>query len=112
MTNFELKSSKDGKFYFNLAGSGPVSVLLTSEKHGSRELALHAIERVRKNASVEGRFERKTSSAGKYFFVLTGDDGQVLGTSSRFDTEAACDEALATVRTDAGEAALRDESAR
>ncbi len=110
MTTFELKTAKDGKFYFNLTEPPPVGLLLSSDKFATKEETLHAIDRVKRNAPLEERYERKTSSAGRHFFVLKGDDHQILGTSNRFDTEDARDSALTAVMSNAAAAAVSDPS--
>ncbi|HMN41090.1 MAG TPA: DUF1508 domain-containing protein [Phycisphaerales bacterium] len=110
MSTFELKVAKDGGFYFNLTGSVPRSVLLSGEKHPTREAALHAIDRVKRNAVVDERYEKRVSGANRHFFVLNGDDGQALGTSARFETEAERDSAVGELKRAAPEAKVDDRS--
>lgn len=108
MSEFELKTAKDGKFYFNLTGAPPEGNLLSSDKFVTREEAMHAIERVKRNAAVDERYEKKTSNANRLFFALLGDDQQVIGTSGRFDSEDKRDVAMQAVKLNAPGAKVND----
>ncbi len=70
--NFELKTTTAGKFLFNLkAGNG--EVILTSQQYESKSGAEKGIDSVRNNATLDERFERKTSKADEPYFVLNAD---------------------------------------
>lgn len=108
--SFELKRSDTGKYHFNLcAGNG--QVILTSETYESKATAENGIESVRKNSLDDGRFERKTSSADQPFFNLTATNGQVIGKSQMYASEAARDNGIASVKTNAPDAAINDTTA-
>lgn len=111
MSKFELKVAKDGKFFFILTGNPPHANLLSSDRFGSKELALHNIDRVKRNAVVDDSYEKKTSNINRLFFVLLGDDRQIIGTSARFDSEADRDSAMAELRRSAPEAPIDDQTA-
>ncbi|MDP1662485.1 MAG: YegP family protein [Phycisphaerales bacterium] len=108
MSAFELKAAKDGQFYFNLVGAPPLALLLSSDKFATKEAAHHAIERVKTNAAIDERYEKKASNINRLFFVLTGDDQQVLATSGRFDSEADRDAAMHEIKSNAPGAAIKD----
>lgn len=107
---FELKKAKDGQFYFNLlAGNG--EIILTSEMYKAKASAENGIESVRKNAVREGAFEVKTATNGKPYFVLKATNGQVVGQSQMYSSEASAKAGSESVSKNAPEAKLVDLSA-
>ena len=104
---FDLKKNDSGKYMFNLkAGNG--QIILTSQLYESKSSALNGIESVRKNAGDDARYERKTTSGGEPFFVLTATNGQTIGKSESYDAAAGMENGIASVKTNAAEAKLAD----
>lgn len=107
MGMFELKNAKDGQFYFNLkAGNG--EVILTSEMYKAKDGALNGIESVKTNAPHVERFESKTSTNGKPYFVLKAANHQVIGQSEMYSSETARDSGIKSVQTTAPSARVDD----
>ena len=104
---FELKQGDSGKFSFNLK-SGNGQVVLTSQAYESRASALAGIESVRKNAAEDARFTRKEASDGSPFFVLTATNGQTIGKSQMYSSEASMENGIASVKSNAPSAATAD----
>ncbi len=110
MSSFELKKAKDGQFYFNLkAGNG--EVVLTSEMYTAKDGALNGIESVRTNAPHVDRFESKTSTNGKPFFVLKAANHQVIGQSEMYSSDGARDGGIKSVQASARKATVNDTTA-
>jgi uncharacterized protein len=108
---FELKRSSNGQFYFNLkAGNG--EVILTSEMYIARSSAVNGIASVKKNSPNDGRYERKSSTNGKPFFVLKAGNNQVIGQSEMYESEQARDAGILSVKNGAPEAATIDHTAK
>ena len=108
---FELKKTESGKFMFNLkAGNG--QVILTSQLYESKSAALKGIESVRNNAGDDARYERKTTSAGEPFFVLTATNGQTIGKSESYNGAAGMENGITSVKANAAEARLADNTAK
>jgi uncharacterized protein YegP (UPF0339 family) len=107
---FELYKDKAGEYRFRLK-DGDDHGLLVGEGYKAKGSAENGIESVRKNAPDDGRYERKESKGGKYMFNLKASNGQVIATSGQFDSEAARDAAIASVKKDAPGAALDDQTA-
>ena len=83
---FELKKSKD-KFHFVLkAGNG--QVVLSSQMYASKASAVNGIESVKKNCGDDKCFERKTAKNGKFHFNLLSTNGQIVGSSQMYASEA------------------------
>jgi uncharacterized protein len=107
---FHLKKSSDGQFRFVLkAGNG--ETILTSELYKQKASALNGIESVKKNAALDERFERKVDKAGHPRFNLKAANHEIIGTSESYNSEAARDNGIDSVKKNALEAALVDETA-
>lgn len=107
---FVISKRSNGQYQFNLkAGNG--QVILTSQGYADKAGCRNGIESVRRNSPDDGRYERKTSSNGKPYFVLLAGNGQVIGTSELYESTASRDNGIASVRSNAPEAALVDETA-
>jgi hypothetical protein len=101
-------TGKDGKHYFKLkAGNG--EVILTSQGYKAEKDRDNGVESVRKNSKVEARFQTKTATNGKHYFVLTATNGQVIGTSQMYKSESGCANGIASVTRNAGDAAVEAE---
>ncbi|MDX1314946.1 MAG: YegP family protein [Eudoraea sp.] len=110
MGKFEIKTDKAGKFRFNLkAGNG--QVILSSEAYNSKSACDNGIESVRKNSADDGRFERKTAKNGKSYFNLKAANGQVIGASQMYASEASMENGIASVKNNAPDATVDDQSA-
>lgn len=106
---FELKKTAAGNFIFNLkAGNG--QVILSSETYESKAAATNGIESVKANAGNDGRYDRKTSTSGAPYFSLKAGNGQVIGTSEMYTSEAARDNGIDSVKTNAPDATLDDQT--
>ena len=104
---FELKTSANGKFHFNLkAGNG--QIILSSEMYESRGAAENGIESVKKNAPDDARFERRTSAKGDPYFVLKATNGQEIGRSEMYNSPAAMENGIESVKTNGPDAAIAD----
>lgn len=102
---FECSVGKDGKHRFNLKAANG-QVILTSQGYDEKAGCHNGIESVRKNGPNAAMFEKKASSDGKFYFVLKAGNGQVIGTSQRYASEAACDNGIESVQHNAADAKL------
>ena len=93
---YELKSTSAGKWMFNLK-AGNHQVILTSQSYDSKQSATDGIESVRKNGAVAASFEKKVAASGAPYFVLKSSNGQVIGTSEMYQSDAARDNGIASV---------------
>jgi len=104
---FQLKKSKNGKFYFSLlAGNG--QNILQSEMYESKASAQNGIESVKKNAADPARFEKLTSSKGEPYFVLKAGNHQVIGQSQMYASEKARDNGIESCASNAPGAKVED----
>jgi len=98
---FVLKKSQSGKFMFNLcAGNG--QAVLTSEQYNSKSAAENGIASVGKNCGDDNCYDRKVAKNGKPYFNLKSTNGQVIGKSQMYSSNAAMEKGIRSVRTNGG----------
>ena len=97
---FELKKSKNDKYFFSLlAGNG--QIILTSEMYESKASAVNGIESVKKNSPDDARYERLTGKNDAPYFVLKAGNHQVIGNSQMYASESSRDNGIASCKTNA-----------
>lgn len=97
MAKFEIKLRKNGEYQFDLKASNGQGIL-TSEGYKAKASCLNGIESVRKNSANDDRYERKTSSNGKPYFNLKASNGQIIGTSEMYESTAAMNNGIESVK--------------
>ncbi len=108
MGKFVVSVRKNGEFQFSLkAGNG--QVILSSEGYASKDACLNGIESVKKNSADASRFEKLTSANGKWYFNLKASNGQVIGSSEMYESQASRDNGIASVQANAPEAVTETE---
>lgn len=107
MGKFEITTRKNGEFQFNLkAGNG--QVILSSEGYSSKGACQNGIESVKRNSQDDSKFDRKTSSNGKPYFNLKATNGQVIGNSEMYESEASRENGIESVKKNAPDAEISD----
>ena len=104
---FELSKSSDGQFRFVLK-AGNAETILTSELYKTKASAENGIASVQTNCSVDARYERKTTTNGKFHFNLLAANHQVIGSSQMYASEAARDNGIASVKTSGLSTTIKD----
>ena len=106
---FVVKKSSDGQFRFVLkAGNG--ETILTSELYKAKASALNGIESVKKNAPIDARYEKKVDKAGHPRFNLKAANHEIIGSSESYNSEAARDHGIESVKANAPDAVVVDET--
>lgn len=104
---FEIKKSANGKFHFNLkAGNG--QIILSSEMYESKLACENGIESVKKNAADEKRFEKRESKNGDPYFIIKAGNGQEIGRSEMYSSDAACQNGIDSVAKNAPDGEIVD----
>jgi uncharacterized protein YegP (UPF0339 family) len=104
---FEMRKTADGQFMFNLkAGNG--EIILTSETYKDKSSATGGIQSVRKNGVIAERYERKMNASSQPFFVLKASNGQTIGKSESYTSNAALENGIASVMKNAPLATVSD----
>lgn len=110
MGKFVITKRTNGEFQFNLrAGNG--QTILSSEGYATKPNCQSGIESVRNNSQDDGKYDRKSSSNGKFYFNLKATNGQIIGTSEMYESEEGRDGGIESVKTNAPDAVVDDLSA-
>lgn len=109
MGKFVITTRTNGEFQFNLkAGNG--QTILSSEGYSSRAGCQNGIESVKTNSQDDSKFDRKTTSNGKPYFSLKAGNGQIIGSSEMYESEASRDKGIASVKSNAPDASVDDQT--
>jgi uncharacterized protein YegP (UPF0339 family) len=107
---FEIKQAKDGQYHFNLkAGNG--QIILSSELYKSKAACENGIASIQKNGGDAGRYERRENKNGEPYFILKAANGQEIGRSEYYSSNAAMENGIASVMKNAPDASIEDSTA-
>ena len=104
---FELNTSSNGKFFFNLKASNG-QIILSSEMYESKSAAENGIASVKKNAADDARYDRRTAKNGDPYFVLKAGNGEEIGRSETYSSPAAMENGIDSVKTNAPDASIAE----
>jgi len=107
---FEIYTGGDGQFYFRLIAKNGQNIL-ASEGYAAKSGCQNGIESVKKNAPLDERFERKTSTNRKYYFRLLAANKQVIGSSQMYASAQGREKGVAAVKRVAPTAPVDDTTA-
>ncbi|MBC7936431.1 MAG: YegP family protein [Rhizobacter sp.] len=105
MGKFITLTGSDGQYYFNLIASNG-QVILSSEAYLSDAARDNGINAVQANIFDSIRFERKISKNGHYYFVMKAPNGEIIGTSEMYISEAGRDNGIESVKNNARDAVV------
>ncbi len=110
MGKFVITKRVNGELQFSLkAGNG--QEILRSEGYSSKSNCENGIESVKRNSQDDSKFDRKTAANGKPYFNLKATNGQIIGTSEMYESEAGRDNGIESVKKNAPEATIEDQTA-
>ncbi len=105
---FEIfKSDKNQKFYFNLKAKNG-QIILSSQAYADKNGAKNGIDSVQKNCDDDSKYERKTAANGKFHFNLKAGNGQIIGSSQMYASEAGMENGIESVKTNSHHATIKD----
>src|SRR5690606_37923384 len=105
---FEIfQSEKNSKFYFNLKAKNG-QIILASQAYDSKAGVNNGIASVRENSTDDSKYERKTVTNGKFHFVLKSGNGQVIGTSQMYASEAGMENGIESVKNHASTTSVKE----
>jgi uncharacterized protein YegP (UPF0339 family) len=104
---YEISKNDKGQHSFVLKAAN-AQVILRSEQYDAKASAQNGVASVQKNAPLAERYELKTASDGRFFFNLKASNGQVIGTSQMYTTEAARQNGIDSVKTNGPSTDVRD----
>lgn len=107
MGKFTITKRTNGDYQFNLKASNG-QVILTSQGYSTKQGCEGGIESVQANAPYDSRYEKCTSSNGKYYFNLKASNGLIIGTSEMYETSTGRDNGIDSVKSNAPSATVED----
>jgi uncharacterized protein YegP (UPF0339 family) len=108
MGKFVTKTGTNGQYYFSLKADNGQKIL-ASEGYTSKTGCNNGIESVRTNSQDDGKYEKKSSTNGKYYFNLKATNGQIIGTSEMYESETGRNNGIASVKSNAPKANVVEE---
>jgi uncharacterized protein len=108
MGQFVIKTATNGQYYFNLKVDNGKTIL-TSEHYTTKANCQNGIDSVKANAKDDSKYDRKTSTNGKYYFNLKASNGQIIGTSEMYETTSGRDSGIESVKANAPGASVVEE---
>lgn len=109
MGKFILKKRSNGEYQFNLEAANG-QVILTSEGYTAKASCQNGIASVKTNAPLDNRYDRKEAKNGKYYFNLKAGNGEIIGTRQMYTSTDGRDNGIESVKTNAPDAEIIDES--
>lgn len=104
---FEIYQDKAGEYRFRLKTKNGQNIL-ASEGYKQKASCENGIESVRKNSQDDSKYELKEGASGKWHFNLKATNGQVIGTSQSYETESGAKNGIASVKTNAADAEIKE----
>lgn len=109
MGKFVITKRKNNEFQFSLKASNGQAIL-DSEGYKTKLSCINGIKSVMKNATETIRFDKKVSTNKKFYFNLKARNGQIIGTSEMYESEAARDNGIASVAKNVIDAITDDQT--
>ena len=100
---FEIYQDKAGEYRFRLKAKNYQNIL-ASEGYAQKSGCENGIESVKKNAQDASKFELKQAANDKWMFNLKAANGQVIGTSQMYESEAGAKNGIESVMNNAPDA--------
>jgi uncharacterized protein YegP (UPF0339 family) len=102
-----IRRTTNNQYYFNLTADNNETIL-TSEQYQTEASALKGIESVRANAAIDARYARRVSTNEQHYFVLLAANGEPIGTSELYASQAGMESGIASVKHHAPNAPVRN----
>lgn len=104
---FQIFSGKDDQYYFRLTAQNGETIL-SSEGYVAKASCENGISSVKENAVNPARFENRTTTNGRPYFVLKAANYEIIGTSETYSSENSRDMGIASVMSNAPIAPVED----
>lgn len=109
MGKYVVSKRSNDEFQFNLKASNG-EIILTSEGYKTKVSCMNGIASVQKNSPEDSRYEVKEAKNGKFHFNLKATNGQVIGSSQLYASEATCKNGIESVKKNGPSTVIEDET--
>ena len=106
-SKFQIYRGQDEQFYFRLRSSNG-EIILSSEGYVSKSGCSAGINSVKQNSALDSQFKREISKDNNNYFVLISSNGEIIGASEIYSSDAARDKGIDAVRDTASNAPVED----
>jgi len=104
---FEIfKSDLNNQYYFRLKAENG-KLILASEGYPAKQSCKEGIQSVKRNASMDERYEKRTNNSS-FTFVLKAANGEIIGRSQSYTTPSHRDTGIEVVKKDAPHAPVAE----
>ena len=103
---FAVYKDKAGEFRFRLKAANGQNIL-ASEGYKTKASCKNGIKSVQKNAASESGFQLKEAKNGKFYFTLDARNGEVIGSSQMYASNATRRKGIMSVMANAPSAGGR-----
>ena len=104
-----LHPAGDSQFHWDLKAGNSLTIL-SSQMYKAKEGAESGIESCRSNSGDEARYTRMVSEKNQPYFVLKAGNGEIIGTSQMYSSEAARDAGVASCKENGPTAVTQDDT--
>ncbi len=94
---YTVFTGKDHQIYFNLK-AGNHEIILQSEGYTSTQGAINGINSVQDNCTDDAKYKRKTSKKDEPYFVLTAQNGEIIGVSEMYSSTQMMEKGVDSVK--------------
>lgn len=105
---YEIFKDVKGEFRFRLKSKNYEIILTASEGYINKSDCKDAISICQRNSPYESDYDKRTTSSGKYYFVLRSDNKKDIGRSEDYNTVSARDEGIKDVKRDGPTQTIED----
>lgn len=109
MGKFIITKRTNGEYQFNLKADNHETIL-KSEGYKTKAGCKNGIDSVKANAPYDHRYDRKVATNGQYYFNLKASNGEIIGTSEMYNSSAARDNGIESVKRNAPTAEVVDQT--
>jgi len=104
-----LHPAGDAQFHWDLK-AGNAQTILSSQLYKAKAGAESGIESCRNNSGDEVRYTRMVSEKNQPYFVLKSGNGEIIGTSQMYSSEAARDAGVASCKENGPTGVTQDDT--
>lgn len=108
MGKFVVNLRSNGDYQFNLKADNG-KVILTSQGYAGKDSCLNGVHSVKQNAPHDENYDRQTSANGKPYFNLKAGNGQIIGLSEMYESTAARENGIESVKKNAPDAVIEEQ---
>lgn len=109
MGKFVISRRSNDAYQFNLTAVNH-QIILTSQGYSTLDACKNGVESVMKNGLLDAQFERKESKDGKAYFNLKATNGQIIGSSEMYESKAAMENGITSVKENVVSATIENQS--